>query len=92
MAPITILLVFIHLIGELAKPVTLTLRLFGNITGEDVVIAALVILGVGVFFPLQTLFFPLGLLFSFIQALVFTILSSVYILLFMHHGEIEESH
>jgi F-type H+-transporting ATPase subunit a len=93
MAPITILLVVIHLIGELAKPLTLTLRLFGNITGEDVVIAALVILGLGLPFlplPLQILFFPLGLLFSFIQALVFTILTSVYILLLMGHGPAHE--
>ena len=36
----------IHLIGELAKPLSLSLRLFGNITGEDVLIAAFT--GVGI--------------------------------------------
>ncbi len=36
----------IHLIGELAKPFSLALRLFGNITGEDILIAAFVSLGI----------------------------------------------
>lgn len=95
MLPITLLLVVIHIIGELAKPLTLTLRLFGNISAEDIVIAALAIMGTGLMMlPLHVLFFPLGLLFSFIQALIFTVLSSVYILLLMGHNEAhgEESH
>ncbi len=80
----------LHTIGEIAKPLTLSLRLFGNITGEDVVIAALVGLTVGVTFfpiPLQALFYPLALLFGFIQALVFATLSAVYILLMSAHEE-----
>ena len=36
----------IHIVGELAKPLSLSLRLFGNITGEDILIAVFVGLGV----------------------------------------------
>jgi len=81
----------LHLIGELAKPLTLSLRLFGNITGEDVVIAALVGLvtsmSFGFLLPVQALFYPLAMLFGFIQALVFATLSAVYLLLMSAHEE-----
>ncbi|MDM7973020.1 MAG: F0F1 ATP synthase subunit A, partial [candidate division Zixibacteria bacterium] len=83
----------LHIIGELAKPFSLSLRLFGNITGEDTLIAVFVTLGimlisfspVGV--PLQIPFYFLGLLLSTIQALVFTLLSTIYILLMLPHDE-----
>lgn len=83
----------LHVIGELAKPLSLSLRLFGNITGEDVLIAVFVGLGVAVLsflpvgLPLQFPFYFLGLLLSTIQALVFTLLSSIYILLMLPHEE-----
>ena len=86
-----------HIIGELAKPFSLALRLFGNITGEDVLVAAFVGLGVTalafvgspVGLPFNIPFILLGLLLSTIQALVFTLLSSVYILMMLPH-EAEE--
>lgn len=88
----------LHIIGELAKPFSLALRLFGNISGEDALIAVFVMLGVqlmAVFgaggfpvgLPLQLPFYFLGLLLSTIQALVFTLLSSIYILLMLPHEE-----
>lgn len=83
----------IHVIGELAKPLSLSLRLFGNITGEDVLIAVFVGLGVAILsfspvgLPLQTPFYFLGLLLSTIQALVFTLLSTIYILMMLPHEE-----
>ncbi len=84
----------IHIIGEFAKPFSLAARLFGNITGEDIVIFALVGLGLSltgeflnVGIPLQALFIPLALLFSLIQALVFTILSTIYLSLMLPHEE-----
>lgn len=91
----------IHIIGELAKPLSLSLRLFGNITGEDVLLAAFVILGVTataflhmpVGLPLHVPFIFLALLTGTIQALVFTLLSTVYfsMVLAEHHGE-EHAH
>jgi F-type H+-transporting ATPase subunit a len=85
----------IHIIGELAKPVSLSLRLFGNITGEDVLIAAFTGLGIALLSfihlpvgaPLQLPFYFLALLTSTIQALVFTLLSTVYFAMMMPHEE-----
>ena len=88
-----ILLFPLHIIGELAKPFSLALRLFGNITGEDTLVAVFVGLGIAMLafspvgVPLQIPFYFLGLLLSTIQALVFTLLSSIYILLMLPHEE-----
>ncbi|MCK4857746.1 MAG: F0F1 ATP synthase subunit A [candidate division Zixibacteria bacterium] len=95
----------IHFISELAKPVSLSLRLFGNITGEDVLIAAFTFLGITMLgflhgavatpewarigIPLQLPFYFLALLTSTIQALVFTLLSTVYFAMMMPHEEEE---
>ena len=84
-----------HIIGELAKPFSLALRLFGNITGEDILVAAFVGLGLmalSVFhspvgLPFNVPFILLGILLSTIQALVFTLLSSIYILMMLPHTE-----
>ncbi|HEX9746008.1 MAG TPA: F0F1 ATP synthase subunit A [bacterium] len=80
----------LHIIGELAKPVSLSLRLFGNITGEDVLIFIFVtLLGSTVvwFIPLQFFMYPIALLGNTIQATVFAMLSMIYILTMSHHGE-----
>lgn len=90
----------IHLIGEVAKPFSLALRLFGNITGEDILVAAFVGLGISMMalfgpgaahspigIPLNIPFILLGLLLSTIQALVFTLLSTIYILMMLPHEE-----
>ena len=103
----SILLFPLHVLGELIKPLSLGLRLFGNIFGEETLVATMVILGYlmmkgiggivlagdsSVFgylpgIPLQLPFYFLGLLSSTIQALVFTLLSTVYIALFLPHGD-----
>jgi F-type H+-transporting ATPase subunit a len=85
----------LHIIGELAKPVSLSLRLFGNIMGEDVLIAVFTWLGVmtlaaigsPVGLPLEFPFIFLGLLLSTIQALVFTLLSTIYFSQMLPHEE-----
>ncbi|MCX5895241.1 MAG: F0F1 ATP synthase subunit A [Proteobacteria bacterium] len=73
----------IHIIGELARPLSLSLRLFGNLTGEDVAIVSLVVLSpliLGIIpIPFQVVMMILALLFSTVQAVVFTLLSSIYI-------------
>lgn len=92
---LVVLLFPIHIIGELAKPFSLAVRLFGNITGEDVLVAAFVSLGLVVLsfmhspigLPLNVPFIFLGLLLSTIQALVFSLLSTIYILLMLPHPE-----
>jgi F-type H+-transporting ATPase subunit a len=83
MAPLN---VPIHIMGELARPISLCFRLFGNIFGEDTVVAILLMLGVG-FFPL---YFPMQFLVIFtsvVQAMVFTMLVCVYLAGFVAHED-----
>jgi F-type H+-transporting ATPase subunit a len=85
----------LHIIGELARPVSLSLRLFGNITGEDMLLAIFAALGVSILsfthlpvgVPLQLPFIFLAILTSFVQALVFTLLTTIYFSLMSTHDE-----
>lgn len=78
----------IELITQISRPLTLAFRLFGNIMGEDILISYFALLGASLlpFFipvPLQIPFLFLALFTGFVQALVFTLLTAVYILLSM---------
>lgn len=83
--PLWVLMFPLHVIGELARPVSLSLRLFGNIMGEDTLIAVIVSISVFLFsvipvpIPLHVPLLFLGLLAGLLQALVFSLLSSIYI-------------
>lgn len=87
----------LHILEEFIRPLSLSLRLFGNVLGEDSLIAAFVTLGIAAlaFFhlpfglPLQFPFMMLALLTGTIQALVFTLLSTIYISLMLPHEEHE---
>jgi F-type H+-transporting ATPase subunit a len=82
----------IHVAGELIKPVSLTMRLFGNMMGKEKVLAVSIILvmffwsGSTVFkvmsafpFLLRVAIVVLGVFICFIQAFVFMLLAMVYI-------------
>lgn len=73
----------IHIVGELAKPISLSCRLYGNIYGEEMVVTVLMYLAISVmhapWFPLQLPLQAFGLLTGFIQAFVFTMLVGVYV-------------
>jgi F-type H+-transporting ATPase subunit a len=78
------LMFVIELIGHLARPLSLTLRLFGNMYGHEVVLM--------IFLALVPLFLPIpmmlmGVLIAFIQTFVFTLLAMIYIA-----GALEEAH
>jgi len=85
----------LHIIGELARPVSLSLRLFGNISGEDMLLAIFATLGVSILsfmhmpigLPLHLPFIFLAMLTAFVQALVFTLLTTIYFSLMSHHDE-----
>ncbi len=75
---------FIEVIGHLSRPVSLTLRLFGNMNGHELVLM--------IFFGLAPFLVPLpmmlmGVLVSFIQAFVFMLLAMIYI-----QGSLEHAH
>lgn len=89
------LMLFLHVVGEFVKPLSLSLRLFGNIWGEDVLIAVFVGMGSKIFFPIHFPFLFLALLTSFVQATVFCLLTTIYIALMLPHehaGEHEAAH
>lgn len=66
----------IHVIGELARPLSLAMRLFGNIRGEDITLCILFFL-VPFLVPLPMIF--LMAFTALIQAMVFSMLSMAYI-------------
>lgn len=78
------LMLVIELIGHLVRPVSLSLRLFGNITGDHLVLGIFSDL-VPVLVPV--IFLGLGVFIAFIQAFVFSLLSLIYIGLATEHEE-----
>ncbi len=89
----------LELVGEFIKPISLSLRLGFNVFAEDVLLAVLVGLGIVAgtalhlpypfSIPVQIFVVPLVLIFSTVQALVFSLLTSVYIGLMLPHGDHE---
>ncbi len=74
----------IEVISHLARPLSLAMRLFGNIAGEDLVVVILFML---VPFLLPIPMFFLMIFTSILQAFVFMMLAMVYIA-----GALEEAH
>ena len=85
----------LEVITQFSRPLTLSLRLFGNVLGGDIFIGIFILFGISLLstfnipvgVPLQVPFMFLGLLTGVMQALVFTLLSSIYILLAMSDHE-----
>ena len=69
------------------RPVSLSLRLFGNMMGDHEVIGAFISLTKLV---VPVAFYAMGTLVSLIQAFVFTLLSMIYVALAITHGHDEE--
>jgi F-type H+-transporting ATPase subunit a len=69
------------------RPVSLSLRLFGNMMGDHQVIEAFTNL-TKIVVPVA--FYALGTLVAVIQAFVFTLLSMIYVALAVSHGHDEE--
>jgi F-type H+-transporting ATPase subunit a len=73
----------LHIIGELARPLSLSIRLFGNIYGEETVIAVFILIVTQVLgkflIPMQFPMMLFAIFGAFIQSLVFAMLVSIYI-------------
>ncbi len=82
--PLMILMFFIELIGHLARPLTLSVRLFGNMIAKHKI---LLILGFLAPWIVPTTILGLGVLVSIIQAFVFVLLTTLYLA-----GAVEEAH
>ena len=75
----------IEVIGHFARVLSLTLRLFGNIMGEDLVLLILLLLAGKFLAPIQ-LMMGLAVFTSVVQAFVFTLLSMMYFAGSMEHA------
>jgi F-type H+-transporting ATPase subunit a len=82
--PLMILMFFVEVIGHFARPVTLTVRLFGNMTGKHIILLVLGIIAPA-FAPAVIL--GLGVLVSVVQAFVFALLATLYLA-----GAVEAAH
>lgn len=86
-AYMTPLLTPIHLISELSRVISLSMRLFGNVFAGEVLLATMLalttasLLTLPLAFAVPGVFIGLELLFGLVQALVFALLSMTYITL-----------
>jgi len=78
-----VLLAPVHIISEISHVVSLAARLFGNIFGGEVLLIVMYTL---MPYVVPTVFLGLEMLFGAIQALIFTVLSIVYVALAAGHG------
>ena len=76
----------LELVSHLFRPVSLALRLFGNMMGDHIVIEVFMDLTKLV---VPVIFYALGTLVSVIQAAVFMLLSMIYVSLAISHGHDE---
>lgn len=72
----------LHFIGEVARIISLSARLFGNVFGGEVLLVVIIALTVpllGVLGLVPAVFYGLELFFGFIQALLFALLTLSYV-------------
>lgn len=74
--PLMLLMFIIEVISHFARPVTLSVRLFGNMISKHML---LLILGILVPLIIPTPILALGVLVSVVQAFVFVLLATVYL-------------
>lgn len=91
------LLFLIEIISELSRIISLSFRLFGNVFAGEVLLGVMYSIAniikfsvVGLLLPVVFLY--LEVLFGFIQALVFALLTMIYIVLAAAHEEGHEEH
>jgi F-type H+-transporting ATPase subunit a len=92
----------IHVISELSRLISLSMRLFGNVFAGEVLLTTMLAITTAAIFTLPLAFFVpavfmgLELIFGFVQALVFALLAMTYIVLAVaehaQHGEGETPH
>ncbi len=92
MIPITLMIFVVELISEAMKNVSLSLRLFGNIEGGHRAVEAMNTLGTHLggspwSIPFGFFLLPIKVLTVVVQALIFTLLTCVYISLVTHHED-----
>jgi F-type H+-transporting ATPase subunit a len=83
----------INLIEEVTKPITLTLRLFGNLFSGGLIIVVVAALAVKALGPFEVIWKPFDLAIGLIQAYIFMLLTIIYLDMATSHEEgHEEKH
>lgn len=82
--PMMLMMFIIEGIGHLVRPVTLSVRLFGNMVAKHILLSVLAFLAPAIV-PIVIL--ALGVLVGLVQAFVFVLLSALYLA-----GAVEEAH
>ena len=81
-----LMMLFLHVVSELVRPISLSLRLRSNIWGDDMLLSLMAGFGVkGI--PLLLFNSVLALLASVVQATVFCLLTTIYFALVLSHEE-----
>ena len=79
-------MLILHILTELIRPISLSLRLRGNIWGDEVLITLLSRFGIKGL-PLLIFNMLMGMLASIVQAAVFCLLTTIYLALVLNHEE-----
>jgi F-type H+-transporting ATPase subunit a len=74
----------LEVISHIARPITLSVRLFGNMVAKHILLIVLGLLAPAI---IPVVILGLGTLISFIQAYVFMLLTTLYLA-----GAVEEAH
>ena len=88
--PLSILLFCIELVSEIMKNISLSLRIFANIHGGHEAVLNMNKVGEAAYIPVGAFLLPLKVLTCIIQAMIFCLLTCVYIgLVTSHHHDAE---
>jgi F-type H+-transporting ATPase subunit a len=81
-----LMMLFLHIVSELVRPISLSLRLRSNIWGDDMLLSLMSGFGIkGI--PLLLFNSFLAILASVVQAIVFCLLATIYFALVLSHEE-----
>jgi len=73
------LMFVLETIGEFSRPVSLTLRLFGNIMGEDILVMVINKLASMIYYvPITVIVLPFLIITGLVQAFIFALLPTIY--------------
>jgi len=83
---IPIMMLLLHIVSELVRPISLSLRLRSNIWGDDLLLSVLAGFGLGGV-PLLVFSSLLAILAALVQAMVFSLLTTIYFALVLTREE-----
>lgn len=80
------LMIVIEIIGHLVRPLTLGLRLYGNIMADHTVLSVFIEMFEKYWFiPVPAIFYGMGIFVASMQAFVFTMLTMIYVSMAISH-------